>query len=194
MKRSRGDEKILFETPSHLQWPNLCFDLCSVKWLTLLSGVIFSASLLHGQTMVNSWTFSGGGLDPASYGGNFRPSNFVSDSGSTGTAVLSISGLTSGGLGSSTLGSYGGLYTFFSTNVTLGLQVTGILAGIDEITLRLVAGGGSPALTYSQNSLTLNYNLDHPGLVASTLATVANIKVPSPDWRAGPDLLHVEME
>lgn len=134
------------------------------------------------QTLVNTWTVAGGGLAPATYDNGYRPATLVSDTGSTGEAVIAMSGLTSGGLGSSSFpGGYGGIYTFFSTGLALNLQVTDVLEGIDEVSFTFLAGGGSPTLvSYLQNSISLSYNLANPAVTSSAFSAISGIVVDSP--------------
>ncbi len=127
--------------------------LCSL--LILLSCV----SAANAQSLVNSWTLAGGGLNPSTYGNTYRPATLLSDAGSSGNATIGMSGLTMGGLGSSAMGAYGGIYSFMQTTLSLTLQANNLLPGTNEVTFGFFGGGGDPvALSYSRNSLTLNYN------------------------------------
>lgn len=151
-----------------------------MKTTIIVCLLFFGIASANAQILTNTWTLAGGGLDPQTYGNNYRPPTLVSDAGSTGTATIAMSGLTSGGLGSDGAGAYGGIYTFFSAGLALNLQVTNLLAGIDQVTFQFLAGGGSPALTYSQNSLTLNYNAGNPAVASSGFSAESGIIVPSP--------------
>ncbi len=148
---------------------------------TLGLGILLCAmSVANAQTLVNTWTVAGGGLAPATYGGAYRPSTLVADTG--GNATIAMSGLTSGGLGSSSFpGGYGGIYTFFSTGLSLTLQVTDVLEGIDEVSFTFLAGGGSPTLvSYLQNSISLNYNSENTAVASSAFSAISGITVDSP--------------
>jgi len=148
---------------------------------TLGLGILLCAmSVANAQTLVNTWTVAGGGLSPATYGGAYRPSTLVADTG--GSATIAMSGLTSGGLGSGSFpGGYGGIYTFFSTGLSLTLQVTDVLAGIDEVSFTFLAGGGSPTLvSYLQNSISLNYNSGNTAVTSSAFSAISGITVDSP--------------
>ena len=157
-----------------------------LKTTLALGTLLCAVPVTNAQTLVNTWTVAGGGLSPATYtSGNttdYRPATLVSDTGSTGNATISMSGLTSGGLGSSSFpGGYGGIYTFFSTGLTLDLQVTDVLVGIDQISFTFLAGGGSPTLvSYLQNSITLNYNLANAAVASSSFSATPGIIVDSP--------------
>jgi hypothetical protein len=143
--------------------------------------VLTVAVLPHARATVltNTWSQAGGGLNPSTYGGNFRPSTLFSDSGSTGSASIAMSGLTnslgapSGGIGSAALGAYGGIYSFFASTLTLNLVATSVPSGIDRISLTFLAGGGSPALTYTNTSLNLNYNLGNPVVASSSFSALS---------------------
>ena len=141
---------------------------------------VFSA---HAQTLTDSWTYAGGGLDPATYGtGVYRPATFIPDAASDNGATIGQTGLTSGGLGSSGFpDGYGGIYTFFSANPTFTLQTSTILDGLDTITISFLAGGGSPSLVaYTASSLTLNYNGLNPSLASSAFEAIPGFIVESP--------------
>ena len=158
--------------------------LCTAVLMAWL--VSFVTSSASAQVLTNTWTLAGGGLNPTNYGNNFRPATLVSDTGSTGTASIGMSGLTnslgapSGGLGSSGLGAYGGIYSFFSSGLNLNLQATNISAGLSQITLRFLAGGGSPALSYSNSSLTLNYNPTNLTVASSSFSAVSSGQTNTP--------------
>jgi hypothetical protein len=139
-----------------------------------------AAPYANAQVLTNTWSLAGGGLNPTNYGGNFRPSVLASDTGSTGTATIGMSGLTSGGLGSATLGAYGGIYSFFSSGLALNLQVTNVTSGILGITFGFLGGGGSPVLTYSNSSLSLNFNVGNTAVASSSFSAVPGIIVDSP--------------
>lgn len=146
--------------------------------------VIFAASTsLHAAPLVDKWTFAGGGLNPATYGGNFRPTPLNPDAASSNGATIVASNLVvtpfgSGGLGSASLGAYGGIYTFFASSASFALSTSNILSSLDEITISLVAGGGNPTpLSYTSSSLTLNYNGSNTA-VASTV--FASLLLPAP--------------
>jgi hypothetical protein len=147
-----------------------------------LGTLLCAMSAANAQTLANTWTVAGGGLDPAAYGGNYLPATLVADTGSTGNATIAMSGLTSGGLGSSSFPSgYGGIYTFFSTWLSLNLQVTDVLEDIDEVSVTFLAGGGNPTpVSYLQDSIALNYNLANPAVTSDDFSTISGIVVDSP--------------
>jgi hypothetical protein len=93
-----------------------------------------------------------------------------------------MSGLspTSGGLGSTALGAYGGIYSFFSSGLALNLQVTNVSSGIVNMTFGFLGGGGSPVLTYSNSSLSLNFNAGNTAVASSSFSAVPGIVVDSP--------------
>lgn len=143
--------------------------------------VAIAAPCVNAQVLTNTWTLAGGGLNPTNYGGSFRPATLASDAGSTGTATIAMSGLTSGGLGSSLSGPYGGIYTFMSSNLTLTLQVTNLPANLDQVSLSFLAGGGNPTLlSYGSNSITLNYNPANSNLASSQFSFKPSLIVDTP--------------
>ncbi len=153
----------------------------------LSAGVLLaSQAFLHSAPLIDMWTFAGGGLDPATYGGNFRPDpinpDALSDNGATIVATgLVVTPFGSGGLGSNSAGAYGGIYTFFAENSSYVLSTSTILDSLDTITISFLAGGGSPSLvSYDSSSLTLNYNEANPTLASNGFGTVSGIIVDSP--------------
>lgn len=147
--------------------------------LVLATGILLAQSV-QAQTLVNSWTLAGGGLNPATYGGAFRPATLIPDASASNGATIGQTGLTSGGLGSNTAGAYGGIYTFFSTNVSFTLQANTVLDGVETITLSFLAGDGAPAYTYNSSSLVLNFNGLNPAVAATDFDAVTGIIVDSP--------------
>jgi hypothetical protein len=136
----------------------------------------------HASTLVDTWTYDGGGLDPATYGGNYKPATLVGDATSTGDAIITgVSAFTSGGIGSSGFpDGYGGIYTFFGSG-TLTVQTSTVLADVDTITFSLLAGGGSPTpLTFTQPSLALNFNAGNTAVAASSFNAGDTVVVSSP--------------
>jgi hypothetical protein len=87
-----------------------------------------------------------------------------------------MSGLTSGGLGSSGNGPYGGIYSFFSTGLTLSLQATDILQNLDQITFKFFAG----TVIYSQESIKLDYNLEHSAIASTQFSAIPGTIVDTP--------------
>jgi hypothetical protein len=85
-----------------------------------------------------------------------------------------------GGLGSTLRGAYGGIYSFFSTNLSLNLLASNVPTGVNSVTFSFLAGGGSPALTYSNSSVVLNYNAGNPTVVSSAFSTAPSITVATP--------------
>lgn len=141
----------------------------------------------QGQTLTDVWSFAGGGLDPATYGGEYRPASLLPDPGSNNGASIVATGLEvvpfgSGGLGSGSTGAYGGLYTFFAETAAFSMGTTTLLEGLDTITFSFLAGGGSPALvSYEASSLRLNFNVANPNLASSAFAAIPGIVVESPN-------------
>jgi hypothetical protein len=78
------------------------------------------------------------------------------------------------------LGAYGGIYSFFSSGLNLNLQATNISAGLSQITLKFLAGGGSPALSYSNSSLTLNYNPANLAVASSSFSAISSGQTNTP--------------
>lgn len=156
--------------------------------LSKLLAVVGVATLVSAQAQiqVDAWTFAGGGLDPATYGGNFRPTPILPDAASNNGATITASNLVvvpfgSGGLGSSGAGAYGGIYTFFAEGASFTMQTTTIMDGVDTITFSFLAGGGNPTLIeYDASSLTLNYNGSNPSVASSSFSTISGIIVESP--------------
>lgn len=146
-----------------------------------LAAVLAATASLHAAPLVDTWTFAGGGLDPATYAGDFRPTpinpDTLSDNGATIVATnLVVVPFGSGGLGSSSLGAYGGIYTFFASSANFVLSSGTILDSLDEITVSLVAGGGSPTLlNYTGTSLSLNYNGSNPSVASSSFNSVVGL-------------------
>jgi hypothetical protein len=137
------------------------------------------------QTLVEEWTFDGGGLDPATYSGNFRPASLFPDSGSTATSIsptgLVVVPFGSGGLGSASAGAYGGIYTFFAETAAFTMQTINIVPGLETVTFSFLAGGGSPTLvSYDISTLVLNYNGGNTSVAASSFSAVPGIIVDSP--------------
>lgn len=152
----------------------------TIRTIVFLGILLCAGSFANAQTLIDTWTYEGGGLAPATYGQNL-PSTLVPDAGSSGNATIALTGFTSGGLGSSSFGPYGGIYTFFSSGATFTLAVTNLLEGIDELTFTFLAGGGSPTLvSYLQSSIALNYNAENSAVTSSGFSTISGIIVDSP--------------
>ncbi len=144
------------------------------------SSVLILAHASQAQTLVNSWSYLGGGLDPATYGGNNQPATLVPDTGFSNGATIALSGITTGGLGSPTFGPYGGIYTFFSANPSMVLSATTIMDGVDEITISFYAGDGDPVMAYDASLLTLDYNVANSSVGATSFDVVTGIVISSP--------------
>lgn len=155
------------------------------KKMLAIAGLTTVCSV-QAQTLTDTWTYAGGGLDPATYGGDYRPTPILPDASSDNGATIIATGLVvvpfgSGGLGSSTAGAYGGIYTFFAEAAAFSMQTTTILDGLDMITISFLAGGGSPTLVaYDASSLTLNFNGSNPNLASSAFEATPGIIVESP--------------
>lgn len=140
--------------------------------------------------LIDTWTYQGnsgaGGLDPAKYGGNYTPNPLLPDVGSTGDGHISIFNFISGGVGSSGYpDGYGGYLTLFSSSISLQYQTTTILSELDSITLSFKVGGGANGyvpspITYSNNSITLNYNGGNQALESSSFRSVSAGIEPTP--------------
>jgi hypothetical protein len=152
--------------------------LSTTSYLFALIGIFAVSTSLHAAPLVDRWTFAGGGLDPATYGGNFRPTPINPDAALSNGATIVASNLVvtpfgSGGLGSTGLGAYGGIYTFFASSASFALSTSNILSSLDEITITLVAGGGNPTpLSYTGSSLTLNYNGSNTAVASTGFASL----------------------
>lgn len=161
--------------------------LMKLSWKILAALAVLCGPSVQAQSLVYTWTYNasqpgtGLGLDPATYGGQFRPAELIPDMLTNSQASIALSGLTSGGLGSSGSGAYGGLYTLFSSGAAFDLQVNTILDGVDEISITFLAGGGFPTLVeYDASSLVLDFNLGNPALAATSFNTVTGIIVSTP--------------
>jgi hypothetical protein len=147
---------------------------------SLFTSIICGATLVssvQAATLVDSWTYVGGGLHPDTYSalgtpGKYRPAVLIPDALANSGATIGVAGATSGGLGSSSFpDGYEFYYTFFSTHVDFTLQTANVLAGVDTITLTFNSGGGSPANNYSASTLSLNYNPANTSVAASSFST-----------------------
>ena len=122
------------------------------------------------QTLVDTWSNSGGGLNLATYGGEYRPAVLTPDTGSAPGAGITYTGVTSGGLGSITVPEgYGGFYTNNSSSVAFTLQTSNVLTGATTITLSFLSGGIG---TFSASSVTLSYNVGHSNVASSSYGAV----------------------
>jgi|GEM_PF-2454597 len=154
--------------------------------LLTLATVFAASASLQAAPLVDTFTFAGGGLDPATYGGNFRPTPINPDAASNNGATIVASNLVvtpfgSGGLGSTSIPAYDGIYTFFASSASFVLSTSNILSSLDEITVSLVVGGGFPTLlSYTSSSLTLNYNGSNPAVASSGFQSVVGEVVVSP--------------
>lgn len=145
--------------------------------------MLFSA---QAQSISSTWTYdaldAGTGLNPDKYGGVFRPSALLPDTGSASGGSIALSGLTSGGLGSAGYpDGYGGVYTFMSANPSYTLSTSTILLDVNIITISFWAGGGNPTpLNYTASSLVLNYNGGSQGLASSYFYKGTNESINTP--------------
>lgn len=152
----------------------------SILQLTLkkLLPLAAAATLLPAQAqLIDTWSYDannnpGWGFNPATYGGNFRPATLTPDTGSTGGGSIAIAGmgLGGGGLGSTNSpNGYAGYYTFFNSNVQFTLSTTTILTNLGTFSVTFYIGGGNPtAISYTNSSLVLNYNLANTNVASST--------------------------
>ncbi len=141
----------------------VCFALAMKRKLAVLT-VAVAACLapLQAQTLVDTWSYDGGGLSPTTYSGSFKPAVLVPDASANSGATISVSGMTSGGLGSSGFPEgYGGIYTLFSSEVNFGMTTSNVLSSVGRITFSFLAGGGT---TYDAGDLLLNFNAGNPAL------------------------------
>lgn len=149
--------------------------------MSLFAAMNMVALSAQAQTLVDVWSYAGGGLSPASYPAApnpYRPPELFPDADADSGASILVSGMTSGGLGSSSFPEgYGGIYTFFSANPSFTLQTDNVLAGVETITVSFLAGGGT---TYDAFSLTLDYNLANPALVSTSFVVQAAGEIDSP--------------
>lgn len=141
------------------------------KKLFALAAVCASTVLsAQAQTLVDTWSYLGGGLSPATYGGVYRPASLDPDAASDSGASIAVSGWTSGGLGSSGFPEgYGGIYTLFSASTVFTIQTTNVLTNVETISVSFLSGGGT---SYDENSLLLNYNIGNVGLAQTSFLAV----------------------
>ena len=132
------------------------------------------------QTLVETWTYAGGALNPSTYGGNYRPSELFADGLTGGTITPSGMG-DFGGLGSGTWPSgYGGYYTFLS-EPSFTLEIPTVLPGVNTITISITVGGGNPQFVeYDASSLVLNYNAENTALASSSFLSQSSGLVDTP--------------
>lgn len=140
------------------------------KVLAVTAVAVVTLVSAHAQTLTHSWTFDGGAFDPATYGGNFKPSALVEAANPPGS-VLSIANYgTAPGLGSSNFpDGYGFFYNLNSTTPVFTIDITNVLADVDTITLSFWAGDYlAPGFgtNWSQTFLTLDYGDANPAVVA----------------------------
>lgn len=157
--------------------------------MSLAAGLALFSQSSQAQTLVDTWSYDrsptnepqGGGFDPATYSGTFRPAVLTPDAGSDGGGTISVIGMTTGGLGSSGYPEgYGGYYTFFSDNPSFTLESSTLLDGVDTITISFLASAGDGPVNYNASYLTLNYNLANPALAATSYNVVTGFVVDSP--------------
>lgn len=144
--------------------------------LSKLLPLAVAATLLsaQAQTLTYSWTYEGGGLDPATYAlpgppvnPGYKPSTLVPDDSATG-ASISVTGYDygmSGGLGSSGYPEgYGFFYTVLQAEINLTINVTNVLDDIGTVTLSF--RGNDLSTPWSQSILSLNYNPENTAVMA----------------------------
>lgn len=134
--------------------------------------MVFSA---QAQTLVDSWTYAGGGLDPATYG-SYTPTTLVADTSANNGATIGIAGTMSGvaGLGHEFFDDYEGFYAF-SSALSYTLSSGTILSGVQSISFSFVS------YDYVQGSLLLDYNGSHTNLTSTSFATPVSLPAyPSP--------------
>lgn len=136
------------------------------KFFALAAVCAATALSAQGQTLVDTWSYAGGGLSPATYGGVYRPASLEPDAASDSGASIGVTGWTSGGLGSSGYPEgYGGIYTFNSLSTSFNLQTSNVLSGVQTITISFLSGGNT---SYAANSIALNYNIGNVGLASTS--------------------------
>ncbi len=145
--------------------------------LKKLLPLVATVTLLPAQgQLIDTWSYEtnnnpGWGLNPATYGGNFQPAALTPDTGSTGGGSIAITGMGGGGgLGSTNNpNGYAGYYTFFNSNVQFTLSTSTILTNLGTFSVTFYIGGGSPvAVSYTNSSLVLNYNVTNTNVASST--------------------------
>jgi len=146
----------------------------------LLAACVASALSIQAQTLIDTFSYAGGALNPATYGvGVYQPANLISDTGSTGGGGIGVTNMNAGGgLGSSSYSEgYGGIYTLGSTP-TFSYSTNTVLTGVETVTISLLSGG----LTgFALESVKLNYNLGGTqALQALSFSSVAGGSVDSP--------------
>lgn len=106
----------------------------------------------NAQTLVDSWTYAGGGLNPATYGGNNKPTTITADAAASNGAVIDIVGTQSSVAGLGLAGeAYEGYYTFTS-NLSFSVSSGTILSGAESISFSFYS------YSYIDSSLQLDYN------------------------------------
>lgn len=113
---------------------------------------IFAGSSAEAQTLVDNWTYVGGGLDPATYGGNNKPLTLTADVLQSNGALIGVSAIPSSvaglGLGGE---AYEGYYNF-SSILTFSVSSGTVLPGTESISFSFYS------YDLIDSSLVLDYN------------------------------------
>lgn len=141
-----------------------------MKELLYLGLMCFCVTFAQAQTLIDRWTYEGGGLDPASYGGSYKPATLDPDAAADSGASISVSNYGAAtGLGSGSYpDGYGYFYSFISTTVQLNVHTANILDDVQTITLTFWSGGNT---AWSSSFLTLDYNAENTALSATGYST-----------------------
>jgi len=120
------------------------------------------------QTLVDSWTYDGGGLAPATYG-NYKPATLVADPSANNGAVINIAGTQEffAGLGTNEYGpgeDYGGYYTFDNA-LSFSVSSGTLLAGLESISFSFYS-----SYDYLQGALRLDFNGSNANLISDDFA------------------------
>lgn len=145
-----------------------------MRELLYLGLMCFCVTFAQAQTLIDRWTYAGGGLDPASYGGSYKPATLNPDADADSGASISVSNYGAAtGLGSGSYpDGYGYFYSFMSTTVQLSVHTSNILDDVETITLTLWSGGYT---AWSSNFLTLDYNAGNTALSATGYSTAPGV-------------------
>lgn len=131
----------------------------SLITILALAGILIGNSA-KAQTLVDNWTYGGGGLNPATYGGSNKPAALLADAPSSG-AVINILGTQSSFAGLGTGGeAYNGYYTFTS-NLSYSVSSGTVLPGAETISFSMFS------YDYIAPSLALDYNGNNANLTTA---------------------------
>lgn len=149
----------------------------------LLAACAATVVSAQAQVLTDVFSYAGGGLSPLTYTGEpnpYRPANLIPDAAADAGGTISFTGMTSGGLGSSSFpDGYGGIYTFFSAAPVFTFTTSNVLEDVGVISISFLSGGGNEA-GFLSSSLTLDYNVGSQALAASSFSAVPAGELESP--------------